>query len=56
MMLCWQFMVTLSDAIGLLVLAVLFGIVLLVLAINGLYSLYEWLKEKISDIWRKMVY
>jgi hypothetical protein len=55
-MLCWQFMLTLSDAIGLLVLAVLFGIVLLVLAINGLCLLYEWLKEKISYIWRKMVY
>lgn len=56
MMLCWQFMVTLSDAIGLIILAVLFGIVILVLAIDGLCRLYGWLREKISDIWRKIVY
>ena len=56
MMLCWQFMVSLGDAIGLVLLAVMLGIVMLVFAINGLYLLYEWLREKISDIWRKMVY
>ena len=56
MMLCLQFVVPLGDAIGLLILAVLFGIVMLLLAINGLYLLYGWLREKISAIWRKMVY
>jgi len=49
-------MVTLGDAIGLLFLAVLFGIVMLLIAIDGLCRLYGWLREKISDIWRKMVY
>jgi len=55
-MLCWQFMVTLSDAIGIVLLAVMLGIVLLIMALQGIFWLYDCLKDKVCEIWRKMVY
>ena len=56
MMLCWQFMVTLGDAIGLIVLAVMLGIILFLMALQGIFWLLDWLKDKVSALWRKMVY
>jgi len=56
MMLCWQFMVTMSDAIGLVLLAVMLGLILLLLLIEGIEWCWDWLKDKVCEIWRKVVY
>ena len=56
MMLCWQFIVTMGDAIGLVLLAVMLGIVLLLLLIEGVAWCWAWLTDKVSALWRKMVY
>ena len=56
MMLCWQFMVTLGDAIGIVLLAVMLGIILLLLLIEGIAWCLAWLTDKVSALWRKMVY
>lgn len=55
-MLGWQFMVNLGDVIGLLFLAVMLGIVLLLLLIEGIALCWAWLTDKVSELWRKMVY
>jgi len=55
-MLCWQFIVTLDDAIWLVILAVVLGIILLLLLIEGIAWCWAWLKDKVSALWRKMVY
>ena len=49
-MLCWQFMVTMSDAIGLVLLAVMLGIILFLMALQGIF----WLLDKVSALWRRM--
>ena len=56
MILCWQFMVNLGDVIGLLFLAVMLGVVLLLLLIEGIALCWAWLTDKVSALWRKMVY
>jgi hypothetical protein len=55
-MLCWQFMVTLDDAIGLVLLAVMLGIVLFLLLIEGIAWCWAWLTDKVSALWRRIVY
>ena len=49
-------MVNLGDVIGLLFLAVMLGIVLLLLLIEGIAWCWAWLTDKVSALWRKMVY
>ena len=56
MMLSWQFIVTMRDAIGLVLVAAMLGLVLLLLLIEGVARFWNWLKGKVSAIWRKMVY
>lgn len=54
MMLGIEFLMTVGDAIALTAFAVLFGILLVMLAIEGLCRLWEWTKEKAYRIWWKI--
>lgn len=56
MMLGFEFFVTMGDVIGLVLLAVMLGIILLLLLIEGIALCWAWLKDKVSALWRKMVY
>ena len=49
-------MVNLGDVIGLVLLAVMLGLILLLMALQGIFWLLAWLKDKVSALWRKMVY
>ena len=56
MMLYLLNVVTMSEAIGLVLLAAMLGVILLILALQGIFWLLDCLKDMVSALWCEMFY